>query len=80
MTEEEQEQVDFSRKVTRLADNKDFQDVILESYINGQALTLGTDFDGLDDEVDTLKAISHLKRWLRTSADNGKIILNTIKG
>ena len=79
MTVEDQEVLDFSKAVKRLMDNKDFQKVILDDFIDRQVLALGKDFDGLESELDALKAVTFLNRYLHTKLEDGKIILSNMK-
>ncbi len=81
MTVDEQEIVDEAKLVKKLMDDKVFQKVILEGYMEGQAISLGTNFDGLEEELDTLKAITNLKRYLDSRVENGIIVVqSTNKG
>lgn len=77
MTLEEQKIVDLGRAIERLREEKDFQMVIEEAYINDQALSIGRDFYATEDQLDTLKAVSALRSWLQTNVEDGKIIINS---
>lgn len=79
MTDEEQHIVDVGKAVERLRLNKDFQLAVEREYIESQVLALGKDFDATQDEQDTLKAITHLCRFLTRCEEDAKIILNTMK-
>ena len=80
MTQDEVDVLEMSRAVDRLHKSEDFQKVILEGFIYSQALSTGTSFEGSMDDVDTLKAVSLLNRWLQDKIEQGKIILNQGKG
>jgi len=77
MTTAEEKVLDKAKKVERLYNNKDFQDVILEDYINTQVLALGLNFDATESDLDSLKAITHLSRYLETIKSDGKIVIQT---
>jgi hypothetical protein len=70
----ELEVMELGRKVERLLQNKDFIDVISVSYIEGKAMAIGTSFDGSIDQLDTLKAVSHLNSYLTECVEQAKII------
>jgi len=55
---------DFEKKIKLLLQDRLFQEVIINGYINDTAVTVGSNFSGTDDEISTLKAISHLKTFL----------------
>ncbi len=80
MTVDQVDIVDTAKAVKRLYDNKDFQKVILEGYIESQVISLGTNFDGLDEELDMLKAITHLKRYLDAKVSDAIIVVDNNKG
>ncbi len=78
-TTEEQTVIDLAKATERLYKNSDFQKVILESYINTQVISLGVDFDATESELDALKAITHLVRYLETRQSEGIIMLQSNK-
>lgn len=80
MTVDEQDVVDLGKAVSRLYENKDFQKVIEELYIDEQALTIGRSFEGSEDQLDTLKAVSHLRSWLDQRIEDAKILKLEKKG
>ena len=79
MNVEEQALVDIAKATKRLMETDDYKLIIEHHYISAQLLALGKDFDATMDEIDTLKAITHLQRYLTANVNNGKIILDNIK-
>ena len=69
--EELQRKVDFARTVEELMNDVRFKEVIVEGYIESTAEKIGSNFDGSEDQIDTLKAITHLKQWLESAIDEG---------
>ena len=57
----------LSDDIKVLMNNEAFQRVILESYIRDTAFRVGSMFSGSDEDIESLKAISHLKRYLENS-------------
>ncbi len=47
-----------------LMENSNFKKVILKGYIEEKALNTGTSFTNSNEDVDTLKAVSHLMTYL----------------
>ena len=74
MSPEEQAVIDFGKKVDLLMEHKTFQEVIMRSYIDDQALSLGKAFNQSEGVIDALKAISHLNQWLQTKLEDAKKI------
>ena len=68
MTEEEMKQMlqlkSLSDDCKSLFEDDRFKRVILTHYIDMQALSIGRNYTGSEDEVNTLKAIAHLKKHL----------------
>ncbi len=77
---DEQNTIDLGKAIQRLYENKDFCKVIQELYIDEQAMRLGKSFEGSMEQLDTLKAVSHLSTWLEQSVENAKILKLNNKG
>ena len=57
----------LSDDIKVLMNNEAFQRVILESYIRDTSIRVGSSFSGSNEDIETLKAISHLKAYLENS-------------
>ncbi len=65
MLPEEATVADKGLKMKKLLANPEFRELILEEYIQNQALDVGTAFDGDEADIDTLKAISSLNSFIQ---------------
>ncbi len=65
MLPEEAAAIDKGVKMKKLLANPEFKSLILEEYIQNQALDVGTAFSGDEADVDTLKAISGLNVFIQ---------------
>ena len=74
MTDDELEVIGLGKAVERLRANEDFKRVIEHSFIQEQALSIGKSFNGLQEQVDTLKGITLLDRYLQSLVDSAIII------
>jgi hypothetical protein len=71
MTIEEREQLDkeimLSRDIELLVQDERFKRVILGAFIDEQLLEIGHRFTGSVEDVEKLKSIGYLKRWLNSA-------------
>jgi len=65
--EEFDREVQLSNDIKMLMADETFRRVILDGYINDNALSIGSAFVGSVEQVEGLKAISHLKRYLEVN-------------
>jgi len=63
--------VDRANKMLKLTNDPLFVELITQGYIRDTALNVGTNFD--DSGIDALKAITHLKYYVATVIDDGKL-------
>ena len=64
-------EVRLSNDIRVLMADETFRRVILDGYIGGIALSVGSAFVGSVEQVEELKAISHLKRYLEVNLIEG---------
>jgi len=57
-----------------IADSR-FKALIMEDYIQDNALGVGTDFSASEEDMDTLKAISHLNRYMHRVIQDSELAL-----
>ncbi len=72
--------IDTGKATQRLIDNKDFQKVILDGFMDDMALEIGKSFYGSSEQIDTLKSITLLSNYLTQKIDDAKNIINSNKG
>ena len=73
MTENEKEAIEFAKKTKELMEYPLFKEVILEGYLD---TSIALSFDDSKEMREHLLAISHFKRWLDNTVNNGIILLN----
>ena len=71
------ETIELARDTKELMDTDLFKRVIIEAYMRDMAQSIALSFDGGEEDIDTLKAISHLNTWLTNTVDNGIILQQT---
>ncbi len=60
-------QIQMRDDIAYLLDNPQFQRAILKGYIDDTALVVGSTFSNDDSEINSLKAISHLKMFIESN-------------
>lgn len=65
------EAIALAQAVRDLMNDMRFKQVILENYIEETTRAIGSDFDNTPEQIDALKAVTHLKRWLDQAIDEG---------
>ena len=71
--------VDKGKAVERLYASQDFQEVILKDFIESTAIDVGSSFEGSESDIEALKAVSYLKRWLEQRVEDAKMIIQSSK-
>ena len=66
MNQDEVIAVEKGKAMKKLIATPEFKQLILEDYIEFQAIDTGTAFTGSADDIDTLKSISHLSQYIQT--------------
>jgi len=74
MDEHELYAVERGKAMKKLIATPEFRQLILEDYIEHQAVDTGTAFTGSVDDVDTLKAISHLNQYIQTILADAELV------
>jgi hypothetical protein len=71
MEEAERRELEYQKRLSDdikiLMNNESFQRAILEGYIRDTSVSVGSSFSGSESEIESLKAISHLKAYLENS-------------
>ncbi len=75
MTDYEVEAVDKAQMMKRLVADPLFKQLILEEYIQNQAIDLGTNYT--EGGAETLKAISNLNQYIQTIIIDGEMASNS---
>ncbi len=66
MDEHELYAIERGKAMKKLIATPEFRQLILEDYIENQAVDTGTAFTGSVDDIDTLKSISNLNQYIQT--------------
>ncbi len=72
-TVDESEAIELAKAMKELLDNKNFQKVIIDGYINKVALDIGTSFTGDKSDIEVLSAITHLTNHINSVLTDGDI-------
>ncbi len=70
-TMEEAEILEMASDMRQLLDNRLFQKLIVDAYINKSALSVGTSFTGSKSDLELLSAVTHLTNHINTVIDDG---------
>jgi len=71
---EKQQAIKLAEDILKLQDLDLYKIVIAEAYMRDTSLSVAMSFDGNSDDIDTLKAISHLNIWMNNKVEEAKIL------
>ncbi len=71
---EQQMATKLAEDVLKLQASELYQRVISDAYMRDTSHSIAMSFDGSSDDIDALKAISHLKKWLTNKVEEAKIL------
>ncbi len=72
-TEDEAEVVEMGAQMKQLLENHLFKKLIVDEYINKQALFVGTSFSGSKSDLEMLSAITHLANHINAVITDGEL-------
>ncbi len=71
---EQQMATKLAEDVLKLQASELYQRVISDAYMRDMSHSIAMSFDGSSDDIDALKAISHLNKWLTNKVEEAKIL------
>jgi len=71
---ESQEATKLAEDILKLQASDLYKRVISDAYMRDMSHSIAMNFEASSDDVDALKAISHLNRWLINKVEEAKIL------
>ena len=66
--------IKLAEDILKLQDLDLYQRVISEAYMRDMSHSIAMSFDASSDDIDALKAIAHLNKWLTNKVEEAKIL------
>ncbi|RLA62048.1 MAG: hypothetical protein DRQ78_08300 [Epsilonproteobacteria bacterium] len=71
---DKQEAIKLAEDILKLQDLDLYQRVISDAYMRDMGHSIAMSFEASPDDIDALKAISHLNKWLTNKIEEAKIL------
>ena len=72
--------IERGKMMKKLMATHEFKVLIMEEYIRDTSIDVGTSFDGSAEDVDTLKAISHLSSFMQSVLVDAEVVNPNTQG
>ncbi len=71
---ETKEAIQLAEDILKFQASDLYQRVISDAYMRDMGLSIALNFEASSDDIDGLKAISHLNKWLINKVEEAKIL------